>query len=294
LSGASLDGKDKVRPVQCDSWFNRGSILAERNAIMVLASSLPRPLNIMGVNVIPFESYSQVCEYVDNVIASRRKSFCVAVNPEKAYGISKNPDLLAVLRQADVTICDGIGIALAARLLHGQRIRRCTGCDLFLHLAAKASERGWKVFLLGASSDSNALACSRLTDMYPGLNIVGRQDGYFTDPMGVVNQINRSRADLLFVAMGSPKQELWIARHREAIHAPFCMGVGGSFDVVSGKAKRAPKLFRQTGTEFLYRLVINPRRWKRQVVLPLFMMKLLQSWILRTNGTKEPVDMLIP
>ncbi|GAH47619.1 unnamed protein product, partial [marine sediment metagenome] len=89
-----------------------------------------------------------------------------------------------------------------------------------------------------------------LIEMHPGLHIVGRRDGYFEDSAAVVDQINASRADLLFVAMGSPKQELWITEHRDAINASFCMGVGGTFDIISGKTRRAPKVFRKTGTEF--------------------------------------------
>ena len=234
-------------------------------------------LPIMGVPVLPFESYADAVNYVESIISSGRQAHCVAVNPEKVYRAARDPRLLSVLRGADVGICDGIGVAFAARMLYGKRIRRCTGCDLFLHLIARAAERGWRVFLLGGSAEANAGACHALMRMHPDLLIVGRRDGYFTGWQPVVEQINRSRADVLFVALGSPKQEFWIARHRAAISARFCMGVGGSFDVVSGKAKRAPRIFRRTGTEFLYRLLSQPGRWRRQVALPLFLLSVAQE-----------------
>ena len=119
-------------------------------------------------------------------------------------------------------------------------IARITGISLFFQLIQTAAVKGWKVFLLGASPDSNQGAFVTLSAQYPGLEIVGHIDGFFQDSQEVVRTINASGADIVFVAMGSPKQEFWIAEHREAIDAPFCMGVGGTFDVVSGQAKWAP------------------------------------------------------
>jgi N-acetylglucosaminyldiphosphoundecaprenol N-acetyl-beta-D-mannosaminyltransferase len=108
--------------------------------------------------------------------------------------------------------------------------------------------------------------------MYPGLKIVGWHDGYFEDSNAVIEQINSSKANILFVAMGSPKQENWIQNNWQAINVNICMGVGGSFDIASGTLKRAPKVFRMTGTEFLYRLICEPRkRWRIQkALLPYF------------------------
>ena len=114
------------------------------------------------------------------------------------------------------------------------------------------------IFLLGASPESNSAAREKIQKMYPNLRIVGFQDGYFKNSYEVIKKINASKANLLFVALGSPKQEYWISRHRYAINANICMGVGGSFDIVSGSLRRAPRIFRVTGTEFLYRLVREP------------------------------------
>ncbi|MHC4717860.1 MAG: WecB/TagA/CpsF family glycosyltransferase [Planctomycetota bacterium] len=238
--------------------------------------------------MIPFGSYADVSQYVSETIAAGRKSFCVAINPEKVYRATHDADLRAMLDRADVTICDGIGVSIAAKLLYGKALRRVTGCDLFGRLIVAAEDEGWGVFLLGASPESNTLACAKLRERHPELRIVGSQHGYFNDHAAVIRQINASGADLLFVAMGSPRQEYWIATHRGAISAPFCMGVGGTLDVISGRAARAPKVFRKTGTEFLFRLVTNPRRWRRQAVLPLFMLAVLRQKISRGRRHQGP------
>lgn len=231
-------------------------------------ASAPASLDIMGVPVVPFESYDQALDCIEDAIKSGRKSFWVAINPIKVYNAWEKPELFNLLRQADVGICDGIGISVASRLLYGQSIKRRTGGDLFFKLIDRASRKGWRVFLLGASARSNAEARSRLQKSYPGLRIVGWHDGYFEDSDAVIEQINSSQADLLFVAMGSPRQEQWIARHRHAIEAGFCMGIGGSLDIASGNLRRAPTIFRVTGTEFLFRLMAEPfKRWRIQKVL---------------------------
>jgi N-acetylglucosaminyldiphosphoundecaprenol N-acetyl-beta-D-mannosaminyltransferase len=236
-----------------------------------------RPLMIAGLPVVPFESYAQAVGYVRECLSKDRKCFCVAINPEKAQRAARDPRLLAAIRKASITLCDGIGISLAARLLYGKAMTRITGCDFFFRLIDVAAEEGWRVFLLGATPESNKAARAKLQEAFPGLNICGHQDGYFDDPKSVIRRINQSKTDLLFVAMGTPRQELWIAEHREVIDAGFCMGVGGSFDVASGQARRAPAVFRKTGTEFLYRLVLQPSRWRRQIVLPLFALQVLKA-----------------
>jgi len=229
---------------------------------------IPTPVDIMGIPVVPFESYDQALECIEEAIESDRKSFWVAINPIKIYHSWHKPELLNLLQQADVGICDGVGVSIASRILHGRSIMRCTGCDLFFKILSLACRKNWGVYLLGASAESNAATRSELQKIYPNLRIVGWQDGYFEDLDVVIEQINSSKADLLFVAMGSPKQEHWIWRHRQAIDANFCMGVGGSFDIASGGLRRAPKVFRMTGTEFLFRLMREPRkRWRIQKVL---------------------------
>jgi N-acetylglucosaminyldiphosphoundecaprenol N-acetyl-beta-D-mannosaminyltransferase len=243
------------------------------------------PVSIMGVAVRPFASYAQAVSHVEGMIEAGRKCSCVAVNPEKVYRAMHDPRLMAALATADIGICDGIGVAWASRLLHHRSMQRCTGCDLFFHLVARAAEKGWKVFLLGASPESNERACESLWQRHPGLEIVGRQDGYFRDSEEVIAKINASGAQMLFVAMGSPKQEFWLAENRDAIRASFCMGVGGTFDVASGMARRAPRLFQKTGTEFLFQLATRPGwsarvRWERALARIRFLLAVARAaWV---------------
>jgi N-acetylglucosaminyldiphosphoundecaprenol N-acetyl-beta-D-mannosaminyltransferase len=245
-------------------------------------------LSIIGVPVVPFETYDQALESVEEIVESKRKSFWVAINPIKIYHAWHDPQLLDLLRRTDVGICDGVGVSIASRILCGRGIKRITGCDLFFRLLALAAKRRWGVFMLGASPKSNAGASKRLQQMFPGLRIVGSRDGYFEDSQEVIEQINSSGADLLFVAMGSPKQEYWISRHRQAIDASFCMGVGGSLDVASGSVRRAPWFFRVTGTEFLFRLAAEPRkRLSHQKTLLYFLLQVVGK---RLFGARASVE----
>jgi N-acetylglucosaminyldiphosphoundecaprenol N-acetyl-beta-D-mannosaminyltransferase len=207
---------------------------------------------------------------VEKIIESQNKSFWVAINPIKIYQAWQKPELMELLRQADVGLCDGMGVSLTSKILKRQSLFRCTGCALFFKLISLASRKGWGVYMLGASAQINSAARSELQKKYPGLRIVGWQDGYFKDSQKVIEHINSSKANLLFVAMGSPKQEYWIWKNRQAINTNFCMGVGGSFDIASGNLKRAPKIFQITGTEFLYRLICEPfkRGPIQKVLLP--------------------------
>jgi len=259
--------------------------MREEQATMT-SGLMPAPLDIAGISVVPFASYDQALECIEENIEAENKSFWVAINPLKMYAAWRKPDLLNLLRQTNVGFCDGVGVSLASRILHGQRINRITGCDLFFKLLCLASRKDWGVYLLGASAESNAAAYAELQKRSPGLRIAGRQDGYFEDSQKVVEHINASGADLLFVAMGSPKQEDWICQHRHAIDAKFCMGVGGSFDVASGSVSRAPKLFCRTGTEFLFRILSEPRkRWIHPKILLCYLLKILRT---KLSGLRVP------
>lgn len=260
---------------------------------------MPEPIFVAGVPVVPFLSYDHALACAEEAIESGRQTFWVAINPQKLFRAWHERPLLDVLNVADVGICDGVGISVAAKILLGKRIHRVTGCDLFFRLLPLTARKGWRVFMLGASEESNSRACMNLRQKYPGLQIVGSQSGYFKDSSPVIEHINSTKADMLFVAMGSPAQEYWISRHRRDIDAAFCMGVGGSFDVASGTARRAPAIFRRTGTEWFYQLITQPhRRLRRQAVYLPFMFRILVKRLRGSNGDtvwavqsgRQPVD----
>lgn len=226
-------------------------------------SPLPESLPVLGIGVSLLDSCDHAAELIRRRIAAGRRTFCAAVNPAKIHAANRDPNLRRALAAAQFHICDGIGAALAVRLIHGRRLPRCTGIDLFRRLAAIAADEGWKVFLLGASPESNAAARRKLLELHPSLEIVGTCDGFFKHSAEVVSAINASGADVLFVAMGSPRQEMWIAEQLPRLRTIFCMGVGGSFDVVGGLLSGAPAPFRAAGMEWLYRALRQPSRFPR-------------------------------
>ncbi len=242
-----------------------------------MIATIPERIEIMEVPITVFKSYDHASRCIVEGVRQRQRMSCVAINPVKVHAAWKDRQLSSMINAADFCLCDGIGVAIAARLLLGRTIHRITGIQLFFDLIACAETHGLKVFLLGAKPRSNRSAHENLKRLYPKLQVVGRNHGYFGDNDAVIEQINESGADMLFVAMGSPRQEKWLAQYRDRIDAHFCMGVGGSFDVLSGNVKRAPGLFRMTGTEWLYRLIAQPRRLGVQVVLPLFALSVVRQ-----------------
>jgi N-acetylglucosaminyldiphosphoundecaprenol N-acetyl-beta-D-mannosaminyltransferase len=246
-------------------------------------------LNILGIPLSVTTSYPDTVAKILGRIWHRRKTFCVAINPEKVYRAQTDREERELLHQADLHICDGVGTAIAARLLHNRKIVRITGIQLFLDLVAAAEEHDLGVFLLGASPESNAGACRELHNRHPRLRIVGNQDGYFKSDRDVLEKINASGADMVFVAMGSPRQEKWIAEHLHEVDAPYLMGVGGSIDVVSGNVPWAPPVWRKTGTEFVYRVLREPWRWRRTICKVQFGMRVLHHALLGpATGTGAP------
>ncbi len=245
----------------------------------------PDSLAILGVEVSLLPSSDAAAELIKERILAGAKTFCIAINPEKVYLSKRDLRLGQILRSADIRICDGIGISLASMLLHRRGIPRCTGIDLFVKLMRVCANEHFKVFMLGASPETNQEACRVLTERYPGLQIVGRQHGFFTDSTAVIEEVNASGADALFVAMGSPRQEFWLSEQMPRLQVRLCMGVGGSLDVMSGSVKRAPAFFRGTGLEWLYRLVSQPSRLRRQSVLPIFAMDVLKSFRFTRYGS---------
>lgn len=244
---------------------------------------------ILGVPITCFCSYDHAAAAIIERIRHGRKTFCVVINPEKIC-FARNDGVFAdLVRTGHVHICDGIGTALAVRWIRGWRIPRITGVGLFFKLLDTAQSQGLSVFLLGARPETNDQACATLALRYPELSIAGRHHGFFTDSEDVLRRINASGADMLFAALGSPRQERWLGEHLGRIAVPFSVGVGGSFDVLTGHVKRAPELFQRTGTEFLYRLICQPWRWRRQSVLLGFGVRVLVE-ALAARGVKALIS----
>ena len=238
--------------------------------------SLPTKISITGVGVTPFSSYAHATSMINDRVTRGEKTSIVAINPEKLFAAHQDLELREILNRPEVGICDGIGAALGVLFLHGKRIPRVTGVALFQQLIEMCVREGRKAFLLGGSEEVSKEASAKLLIDYPGLKLVGRHHGYFEDSQEIVEAINRAQPDIVFVAMGSPKQELWISDYRDLTSVPVFMGVGGTLDVVSGRVARAPAFFQRTGTEWFYRLLSDPARWRRQLALPKYVWLLLR------------------
>lgn len=212
-------------------------------------------------------------------------SIIVTPNSEIVVNAGKDTELKGIISTADLIIPDGIGLVYASKLLGFPLKERVTGID-FLYRALDLLEKEQKsVFLLGGRPPGKEVlsvaetAAMRMKERFPGLRIAGIHHGYFNDEeeLKIVEEINRSGADFLCVALGSPKQEKFMGRYRGELLVKAAIGVGGSLDVWAGTVKRAPKFFRDHGLEWFYRFVKQPARYKRIAALPKFMIKVLIS-----------------
>lgn len=228
----------------------------------------------------------------DELMATPECSMIVTPNSEIIMAASKDDGLADLLREADLMIPDGIGLVYASKILRQPLPERVTGIDFADAAFAKLAREGKSVYFLGSKPDSGngvsvaQIAAEKKRAEHPGLRIAGVRDGYFQseDEANIVDDINASGADLLLVGLGSPKQENFIHRHRGELKVRAAIGVGGSMDVWAGTLKRAPEFFRKHGLEWLYRLIQEPRRYKRMAVLPLFMIKVIVTKGRKKNG----------
>ena len=209
--------------------------------------------------------HSQGCHYV------------VTPNPEIVEVCRENPAARAAVNGADLVLPDGIGVIKGAAMLGTPLRERVPGIEFAARLMARMAEEGRSLFLLGAKPGVAEEAARRLTVQYPGLRIAGTHDGYFQDDAPVIEAIRRSGAEAVFVCLGAPKQELWMARNGAATGARLLCGLVGSLDIFAGNVERAPQFWREHGLEWLYRLCREPRRIGRMMNLPLFLVHVKQE-----------------
>jgi N-acetylglucosaminyldiphosphoundecaprenol N-acetyl-beta-D-mannosaminyltransferase len=182
-----------------------------------------------------------------------------------------------VAAQADLLTADSIGVVWAARRQGFKDQGRVAGIEMLERLAERGSREGWRFFFLGGKPGVAEEAAARLVERYPGLLVAGVRDGYFKDDGQVVEEVRASQAHILLAAMGSPRQETWSWKHRDALGVAVAIGVGGSFDVLAGHSQRAPAWMRRCGLEWLYRLLRQPSRAGRMLALPRFALAVLFS-----------------
>jgi N-acetylglucosaminyldiphosphoundecaprenol N-acetyl-beta-D-mannosaminyltransferase len=204
---------------------------------------------------------------IEGFIQSGKPHQHVVVNVDKLVKASRDPELRRIINECALVNVDGMPVVWASRLLGKPLKERVAGVDLFEALMRRAGEKGWRVFLLGAREEVVSAVAETYQRKYPALVLAGYRNGYWkgeAEEAQVVGQIHASRADLLFVAISSPKKEQFLGRYQAEMKIPFAMGVGGTFDVAIGRVKRAPVWMQKAGLEWFYRFLQEPRRMFRR------------------------------
>lgn len=247
---------------------------------------------ILGVGVTN-ETEEKILEYVvENIEQNTKKYYITTPNPEILVYATKNPDFKKIINEADIALCDGVGLILAGQILNKPFKERVTGVDLMEKLCEKVAKKPITVGFLGGRGRVAELSAQRLKNKFPDLQIVFAEAGNPDEKTVLmlkdkirhttrakVNAIGHDKTtiDILFVAFGFPKQEEWIAKHLGDLSVRYAMTVGGSFDYVSGSVPRAPRAMRELGIEWLFRLVKQPWRIKRQLALIEFIFLIMKA-----------------
>lgn len=235
-------------------------------------------INIMDVPIDVITMEQAVSKVMDFLIEKKCHTVYTP-NPEIIMAAQEDPELMNALHRASLIVPDGIGVVLASRLLKGPSLpERVAGYDLVQNLLKNLANTGHSVYFLGGAPGVTKEASVLMKRKYRGLKVIGTDHGYFKpeDEHEVIKRIQDANPDFLLVGLGAPKQEKWMEKNRNMLTAKVCIGVGGSFDVMAGKVKRAPALFQKLGLEWFYRLITQPTRAKRMLQLPIFAWNVLK------------------
>ncbi len=222
------------------------------------------------------EAQARLASYV----SQDKPRLVITANPEMVMRARVDQLLAEIIERASLVVADGIGVVWASRIVKDVVPERIPGIELAEGLLKQAAQEGWKVFLLGGAEGVAEQAAESLLETLPTLNIVGTHHGYFKpgqEEQEVISGIKEVKPDILLAALGVPRQEKWLAAHLGTLKVPVAIGVGGSFNVWAGVDKRAPLWVRKVNLEWLYRLVRQPWRVKRVMVLPVFVIVVVYS-----------------
>ena len=230
---------------------------------------MPQRIHILNTKIDNY-SMQETLQIVDKSIQQKEQLHHTVVNAGKIVAMQKDEALRESVNEADLINADGQAVIWASKILNKPLKERVAGIDLFENLVKLANQKEYSVYLLGAKQDVVETVANNFKQNYNPKIIAGYRNGYFSaaEEKQIVEKIVASKANMLFVAMSSPKKEIFLHKHREALKAVnFIMGVGGSFDVLSGKTKRAPLWMQNSGLEWFYRFAQEPKRmWKRYLV----------------------------
>jgi len=237
-----------------------------------------KKINILGI-WLDMVDLNKAVDIAKDFIISEGAKAIVTPNAEIIMAAQKNEKLREALNAADLSFPDGIGVVIASKYLGTPLSERTAGFDLMMEIIRIAHKMGLSIFLLGGKPGVADEAARNIQRKFPGIKIAGTNHGYFSEDEEkiIIENINKSKPDVLLVAMGAPKQELFIIRYKNVMKTKIAMGVGGSLDVLSGRVKRAPVLLQKAGLEWFYRLVTQPSRIRRMGALPMFIFKVILS-----------------
>jgi N-acetylglucosaminyldiphosphoundecaprenol N-acetyl-beta-D-mannosaminyltransferase len=236
----------------------------------------PTAISILGVPVHDVTT-EETLALIDQFVRERTPHQLCTVNPEFIMMAQSDVEFKQILQYAALNLPDGVGVLWAAKRLGHPLRERVAGSDLVGLITDRAQTSGWRIFLLGAAEGVAERAAISLRERCPQTHIVGAYAGTPRpeDEADIAARIRSSEADVLLVAYGAPKQDKWIARNIEQTGAAVAIGIGGSLDFIVGTQKRAPRWMQRAGIEWLYRLVREPWRWRRQLALPKFVWRVL-------------------
>ncbi len=235
-------------------------------------------VTILGMRV-DCVSPDEALAIIDRFVQERTPRHIVTADASMVVIARQDPEFRAIAEKADLVTPDGWGLLWASRLFRTPIPDKVSGVDLSEQLCEQSPNKGYRLFFFGAGPGVAEEAAVKMRRRYPGANIVGVRDGYFTEQQEpeIAAQIKAAAPDILLVALGIPKQEKWIDRHKAALGVPVLMGVGGTFDVFSGRVKRAPPWMQNTGFEWMFRLIQNPRKFGKVMTLPQFALLALRQ-----------------
>ena len=238
---------------------------------------IKEPVKILDVPVHPL-TMGEAVAALETSIKNGKQAFVVTANAEIIMMCQQDDDYKKIVSQsAELVLPDGAGAVWAGRHLGYKIPERVAGFDLYCQLLGRAAKEGYKVYFFGGSPGIAEAAKAKSEELYPGVNIVGCRNGYFKEEesQSIIDEINNSGADILFAALGAPKQEKWLERYRNQLQPKVLMGIGGSFDVFAGKMERAPKWMQDASLEWAFRLYKQPSRFMRMMALPKFVLKVI-------------------
>ncbi|MEA2018796.1 MAG: WecB/TagA/CpsF family glycosyltransferase [Campylobacterota bacterium] len=237
-----------------------------------------RKYEIMGATCFQVETIDSSKSYIKGLIANNQGGYSTAINAEKIMMYSKDSEMKSILDNSVLPVPDGSGAVIGMKFLHGVFSIRL---DLPKTIFELSNEEKYNLFILGSSEDINKKSVNELKIKYPNINIVGRHNGYFDDENTIIDLLKDLKPQIVMVALGSPKQEKFAAKINKILPNILFIGCGGALDILAGKITRAPKFFQDNHIEWLYRLTLEPKRIKRQKILPVYLFKLITETIKR-------------